>query len=90
LFATLSVAVGIRNAGPTPQIRPPAVGALGDKNRLCMALPNPNCEPSPGISPSWLTIGTIVREMTFHRESSEFGMTGWMLRYVCSPFPSAP
>ena len=34
LVEMLSVAVGSRKAGPTPQIRPAFVGALGEKKKL--------------------------------------------------------
>ena len=75
-----SVAVGIRKAGPTPQIRPAAVGCFGEKKKLWVVAPRPNCEPAPGTTSSWLTTGTIVREITFQFSAIENGITGWMLR----------
>ena len=70
------VEVGIWMTGPTPQISPPLVGALGERNRLCVMLPNPVVlEPSPS-KPCRLTTGRMVREITFQLSLIENGITG--------------
>lgn len=46
-----SVAVGSNNAGPTPQIQPPAVGAFGEKNRLCVMLKGMEVVKSVRLAP---------------------------------------
>ena len=76
LVAMWSVAVGIRKAGPTPQIRPAAVGCFGEKKKLWVVAPRPNWWSSPGTTPSFQTDGRMVREMTFQFSLIEKGMTG--------------
>ena len=80
LVAMSSVAVGIRNAGPTPQISPAAVGFFGEKKKLCVVAPSPTLWSKSGAMSSWLTIGRMVREITFQFSLIEIGITGWMFR----------
>jgi hypothetical protein len=75
-----SVAVGSRKTGPTPQISPLSVGALGDKNSDWTVSPIPLVPSLPGTSPSMSTNGTMVREMRFHSSPIEKGMTGCTFR----------
>jgi hypothetical protein len=39
--------------GPTPQISPLAVGALGEKKKLWVVEPSPNCDPKFGATSFW-------------------------------------
>ena len=76
-----SVAVGSRNAGPTPQISPAAVGFFGEKKKLCVVCAEPDLRArSPARCRPGSTIGTIVREIRFQFSLIEIGITGWMLR----------
>ena len=59
-----SLPVGIRKAGPAPQINPLAVGFFGEKKRLCVMSPMPVWLPEPGNTSLWAMIGRMVREMT--------------------------
>ena len=44
--------------------------------------------PDPPVKLGWLTMGRIVRVMTFQSSVTWSGMTGWMLRTFCVPeFP---
>ena len=79
------VAVGNEATGPTPQIRSP--GFLGDRNAVRVRSPSP-VVPDPPVKLGWLTMGRIVRVMTFQSSVTCSGMTGWMLRTFCVPvFP---
>jgi hypothetical protein len=64
--------------GPMPHIRPPGLGALGEKNNDCVMSPRPNSDPT-GATPSSPITGRMVREMTFHPSVMPNGITGWML-----------
>lgn len=79
------MAVGIRKIGPAPHVSPPAVGCFGEKKKLCTVGPRPNCERNSGATSSWLTIGTMVREMRFQFSLIENGITGWMLSVYWLP-----
>ena len=82
--------VGSSSAGPAPQMRPPAVGFLGEKKKLCTMSPTPDWLV-PGITSFWSrTTGRIVRLMTFHSAFSVIGTTGWTLMNDLWPFSSAP
>lgn len=39
--------VGKRRTGPAPQVIPLAVGCFGEKKKLWLMSPSPNCEPAP-------------------------------------------
>ena len=80
LGAMPSVEVGIRKAGPTPQIRPKLVGFFGERKKLWVVWPRPNWESSPGITSCCLTTGTMVREIRFQSGLIEIGTTGWKFR----------
>ena len=56
------------------------MGFFGEKKKLCVVVPKPNWEPKSGATSSWLTIGRMVREITFQFSLIENGITGWMLR----------
>ena len=57
-----SVAVGMRNTGPTPQVTAPS---LGEKKKLRTVSPRPvaSRESPAGARPSWSMTGRMVREM---------------------------
>ena len=52
--------VGNNNTGPTPQIQPPAVGALDEMNTLCTTSPIRNWLPAPGATLSCEITGSLV------------------------------
>ena len=64
---------------------PFAVGFLGEKNRLWVMSPRPDCSPDGPAMSFCQMIGRMVREMTFQSSLSEIGMTGWMLSVAFWP-----
>ena len=79
------VAVGNDATGPTPQVRRP--GSLGERNAVTVRLPSP-VVPAPPVKLGWLTMGRMVRVMTFQSSVTCSGMTGWKLRtFWTSLFP---
>src|SRR5215470_10508950 len=62
--STEAVAVGIKNAGPTPQIIFP--GFAGDKKKVTLRSPRPALVP-PSLSGFWrLITGKMARIIRFH------------------------
>ena len=55
------LAVGIDSAGPTPQIQPLALGAFGEKKRLCRISPLPVVLLPPSTGDAAVMNGAIVR-----------------------------
>src|SRR4051812_23510260 len=82
--------VGKRKTGPAPQIQPLAVGALGEKNKLCTTSLIPDCFPAPGAISFCETIGRIVREITFQVLFNSIGITGWTLSSHLLPSSAGP
>src|SRR6266542_3644050 len=83
-----SVAVGMVNVGPTPQINPPDLA--GDRKSEGLMSPSPQALPEtllgPGNSDGWLMMGMIVRVIRFHSLVRWIGTTGCTLSTytVCS------
>ena len=64
---------------------PDGPGFFGEKNRLWVMSPRPDCSPDgPAMSFCQMT-GRMVREIMFQSSFSEIGMTGWMLSVTLSP-----
>src|ERR1019366_3264729 len=75
------VAVGITNAGPTPQISLP--GLPGDRKNDGFMSPKPNSPPLFWLGYGCQTIGWIMRVIRFQLSLSLTGITGWMFRTSC-------
>ena len=73
-----------------PQIRPPAVGAFGEKKKLWSVLPKPHSLGSSGETSSRPTIGTMVRTIRFQSGAMLIGITGWMFSVYHWPSSSGP
>jgi len=85
-----SLPVGSSSTGPAPQIRPLAVGFLGEKKKLCTMSPMPDWLV-PGTTSFWsMRTGRIVRLMTFHSAFNVIGTTGCTLMNDLWPCSAAP
>ena len=73
--------------GPTPQITPP--GFAGERKAVIVRSPSP-VVPAPPLKLGWLTMGRMVRVMTFQSSVTCRGMTGWMLRTFWVPLFPGP
>ena len=51
-FRIAHARAGNENTGPIAQIISPAADGFGEKNRLCVVSPSPNCAPPPGTTSS--------------------------------------
>src|SRR5262245_41384514 len=77
-----SLADGAVTIGPKPQVKSLTPELTGERNSDSLMSPTPLVLLSiSGLG--WITIGMIVREMTFHCEPKLIGTTGWMLRSFC-------
>src|SRR5262245_34307909 len=69
--------IGTRNAGPTPQITPR--GWAGETKKDAVTSLRPKLASPPGVSGTWLTVGTMTRVIRFHSLLRLEGTTGWRL-----------
>jgi hypothetical protein len=64
-----------------------APGFAGDRKAVIVRLPRP-VVAGPPVKLGWVTMGRMVRVMTFQSSVTCSGMTGWKLRtFWVWPFP---
>ena len=76
------MAVGIRKAGPTPQVMPPFEGL---RNAVTTESPNPDSEVLAPVRSNCDATGTMVRVIRFQSSDNRKGTTGWMLSTILEP-----
>lgn len=61
----------------------------GERKAVIVRSPSP-VVPAPPVKLGWLTMGRMVRVMTFQSSVTCSGMTGWKLRTFCGPWFPGP